>query len=332
MNNLNESEKNRKKILTGAFIALFLGISALVALFASHEPKEEVELPPSETAIAPFQNISLDAKAAFVWDIKRGQVVYEKNADEILPLASLAKVMTAITAVELIPEHTVVTVRADFLNEEGDAGLLPGERFSLKDILNFSLLTSSNDAVAAVASAAGGVVNTSFDLGADREEFVRQMNLKANELGMESLSFSNESGLDVNEMQSGAYGSARDVAKLFEYALVNYPELMVPTRNDAVIIASQNNIIHNAINTNVKVNEIPGILASKTGYTDLSGGNLAVALDPGVGRPFIVVVLGSTFEGRFNDVVALSTETLDYLTVDNPAFAETEGYSYNLNQ
>ncbi|MEK9201537.1 MAG: hypothetical protein AAB944_01045, partial [Patescibacteria group bacterium] len=87
--------------------------------------------------IDPFENISLSAKTALVWDIKNQKVLYALNADKPWALASLTKVMTAVTANELIPYYTVITVNDEALKEEGDSGLFGNERWKFKDLLDF---------------------------------------------------------------------------------------------------------------------------------------------------------------------------------------------------
>ena len=259
--------------------------------------------------INPYQTITLSAKAAYVYDLSQNRPLYSSNADEPLALASLTKVMTALTAIELIPAYTVVTIGNDDLAEEGDSGLFGDERWKLKDLLDYSLVVSSNDGARAVASVAGSV-----DLGTEksqlgREGFIARMNEKAKEIGLLETHFSNENGLDVAEVSGGAYGSARDMAKLFGYIIENHPELLEATRYDTLTFTSLSNLVHEAKNTNTKIGEIPGLVASKTGFTDLSGGNLVIIFNPEVNHPIAVVVLGSTYDGRFDDVLSLVKAT-----------------------
>ena len=75
-------------------------------------------------------------------------------------------------------------------------------------------------------------------------------------------------------------------------------------------------MIHKTKNTDELVNEIPGLIAGKTGYSDLAGGNLAVIFDAGFDHPLAVVVLGSTSEGRFNDVKQLVAAAVKYCQND----------------
>ena len=75
---------------------------------------------------------------------------------------------------------------------------------------------------------------------------------------------------------------------------------------------SQEGYRHLTINTNPNSITIPGFIASKTGFTDLAGGNLVMAFDAGVGNPIVIVVLGSSHAGRFTDASALIHATLKY--------------------
>lgn len=261
----------------------------------------------------PFEQVTLTAQSALVWDVKAGKALYEHNSDTVRPLASLTKVMMAITAADLAPHQTVVAIQKEFLEEEGDSGLFVDERWELKDLVDFSLTTSSNDGSRAIASVIGAARLGSQDFEIGRKEFIEQMNKKSKAIGLEDTYFSNENGLDADETLGGAYGTARDVVKMFEYALRNHPEIMESTKQGQHVITSLNNIPHIAQNTNYTVDSIPGVIASKTGYTNLAGGNLAIAFDPGLGRPIIISVLGSTLDGRFTDVNTLINASRVYL-------------------
>lgn len=267
----------------------------------------------------PFQNISIEARAGYVLDLKTGAILFAKNKNEKLPLASLTKLMTALVARERLAESVVLTLTSDDLSAEGDSGLRPGERWRLGDILNVMLLVSSNDAAHAVAGFVGtdGVSNQSVDGSLARAIFVQMMNEKAIALGLEQMQFFNESGLDVALPQNGqlaqvsffeqggGYGSAREVAILFSELWKKYPETIEITAHKDARIYSQDEIAHILPNTNEIVGNIPGLVASKTGYTNLSGGNLAVIFDRGIGDPVVVVVLGSSYKGRFDDMQKL---------------------------
>ena len=69
-----------------------------------------------------------------------------------------------------------------------------------------------------------------------------------------------------------------------------------------------------AVNTNERIADIPGLIGSKTGFTRLAGGNLVIAYDAGLNRPIVIAVLGSTRKGRFSDVTTLINATAHVLT------------------
>lgn len=259
-----------------------------------------------------FNDLNLLAKAVYVYDIRDHKIIYQKNETTQLPLASLTKLMTALTAIEMAPKNSQITIRKEFLLGEGDSGLKDGEVWNLKNLLDFSLIVSSNDGARSVASVIGATKLKTVDYNMGRKDFIKKMNEKAVEVGLKQTYFINESGLDENSSQSGAYGSAEDVSKLVEYMLVHNPEILEATKSEKENIASLSKI-HSAQNTNIDIGKIPNILASKTGYTNLAGGNLVVAFDASIGRPVVMVVLGSTQEGRFSDILKLASTTVDYM-------------------
>ncbi len=249
---------------------------------------------PARVVINPFENLNIVAKSAIVLDVRTNKILFIKNADERMALASLAKVMTALVARSKTKEQSVVVIPSFAIRTEGDSGLRVGEKWSMQSLIDFFLTSSSNDGASALALAFGA-----------KNDFISSMNLKANELGMKNTYYFNETGVDESTEKGGAYGSARDTAVLFSYILKNYPSLLAGTTKARLEVVSLDKVLHIAENTDIIVEKIPGIKGSKTGFTDLAGGNLVVAFDPEIGRPIIVVVLGSTAEDRFKDVEKL---------------------------
>jgi len=128
--------------------------------------------------------------------------------------------------------------------------------------------------------------------------------------------FLNETGLDLNETVSGAYGSSKDVAILIENILQEYPDILEASSHGQVEVSS-NLFTHQINNTNQIVETLPNVVASKTGFTDLAGGNLAVVFDAGINHRIVVSVLGSTKEERFSDVEKLIWTALEKIFNDN---------------
>ncbi|OGD69795.1 hypothetical protein A3I18_01610 [Candidatus Campbellbacteria bacterium RIFCSPLOWO2_02_FULL_35_11] len=261
-----------------------------------------------------FEDISLEGESAFVWDVKQQKILFAKNPDAQLPLASLTKLMTALVSSELVPNGTIVTIKQDDLNIEGDSGLVEGESWTLKNVLDFTLMSSSNDGAHALASVIG-YIKQKEEGKTEREMFIAEMNKRALEIGLSQTYYLSESGLDLSEGVSGAYGSAKDTALLMEYIIKNKYDLIESTRYSVLRINSKD-VAHSVENTNHYVESIPGILGSKTGFTDLAGGNLVVAFDMGMGHPIIVSVLGSSKEGRFSDIQKLVNASINQIAED----------------
>ncbi len=253
------------------------------------------------TTIKPLEDIEIEAKAGFVYDVANNRVLYQKEADQTLPIASITKLMTTLVAHELLGSDTTITVPLTATMVDSASGLQSGERLSIKSLIDYAMLASSNDAAESLANAGASAIST----GASEAVFVEAMNIRAKELGFNTLSFHNAHGLDIDTQKAGAYGSARDITFLMEYIYENYPELLSITQDDSARIYNEAGEFHTASNTNRALLDIPQLRGSKTGYTILAGGNLTVVFDAGLNRPIIITVLGSSFSGRFSDVLNL---------------------------
>lgn len=253
----------------------------------------------SETAL--FPTVSLEARAAYVYDVRTGEALFSKNGDTMLPLASLTKILTALVAMRTIPTDEEVVVSQTALRTEGDSGLVADERWKLSDLASFMLVVSSNDAATALREAYENHTGGSF---------IAAMNNRAKTLGI-SATFVNEHGLDVGIGKESNSGSAHDIALLLSKALSEEPGIFDATRNESAVFTSISGIDHQSENTNELINDIPWALGAKTGFTDAAGGNLAVAFDRSVGHPVVIVVMGSSRDGRFADMKKLITATLE---------------------
>lgn len=263
----------------------------------------------------PFADLSLTAHSAFVWDIHAHRRLYGKNEYVRMPLASVTKMMTALTAKESVPSDAVITISANDLQSEGDSGLRVGELWKASDLLALALISSSNDAASAVAEAGGAFIIAETGKGTNsKEAFISKMNEKARSIGLLDSVFRNETGLDLSLETTGGEGTARDMAMLYEYIWRKHPEIFRVTAQPGMTITSESGFIHQAENTNDAVARIPGIIGSKTGYTDLAGGNLVIITDIGIDRPVVIAVLGSTRDGRFADVEALRQAAVSAIT------------------
>lgn len=251
---------------------------------------------------------TVEAKSYYVYDILNKKNIFSKNEHEQLPLASITKLMSGFVVLDIVPETSVVTVSRNDILQEGDSGLLLNEKWRLKDLLEYTLITSSNDGMHAISS----LLDDYSEINS--KNTVELMNERASFLGLNDTYFVNTTGLDVDKEKSGAYSSAYDVSILLEKILTNNPKLFLNTDKTSESFISLSKIKHTAINTNLSIDQIPNLIASKTGFTNLAGGNLAVIFDAGFMHPIAIVVLGSSIEGRFSDVVKLSEMALKKLS------------------
>lgn len=266
----------------GVYGAVALNPHSLAAAAAAHEAPQ--------LALSLADN-ALIAKAAVLYDTRTNRVIYQKNAYQALPLASLTKLMAVETVLSVHPPNTPVEITARALTAEGDSGFRVGETVMLGDLISFALVASSNDAMEAAAASLGP---NSIDL----------MNEAAVHLGLTQTRFYNATGLDVDAATSGAYGSAYDVARLAALFYKEHPSFFeLTTRPDVSI--EHGGATRTAPATTEPLQNIPGFVAAKTGYTDLAGGNVVAIFDLEPGFTVVAAVLGSTREGRFADAMAL---------------------------
>lgn len=301
--NLKMNHTKALIILSVFFVVAFIGRFAVIPGIAKNSGTV-AGVPEYKN---PFESLVLPTpQAAYVYDAETGETLYSFHENSQLPLASLAKIMTVLVAADSLPENSEVAISKKSVRVEGDSGFLIGEKWSFLDLAHLTLVGSVNDGAAALAEAVEG-----------EETFVDQMNKKARELGLEKTYFLNESGLDESGGTAGAYGSARDVARMLAYAHEKYPEIFDATRHEGVTVESSNSRKMTFWNTNNTIGRLPGALVSKTGTTPLAGGNLGVVFDAGLNHPIAAVVLGDDPEGRFATMEKLVETTRGFFATQH---------------
>lgn len=234
---------------------------------------------------------TLTAKAVVLLDAQTGEVLYQKNANKPLPLASLTKLMSAYVVLNSRPAHQTIEITQGDIATEGDSGLKAGERVTLSELIRLGLVASSNDAMAAAVGSLG--INP-----------IAKLNDAAYELGLTQSTFRNPTGLDVNTVTPGAEGTAYDVARLALALYKAHPEYFEQTSKQTVSISTNTEVIEDSATT-LPLQSLPGLIAAKTGTTDLAGANLVALVDLSIGKPVVGVVLGSTANERFTDMKTL---------------------------
>lgn len=209
-------------------------------------------------------DLNISSKTAILYNLDNGEVLYEKNADEKVPIASLTKIMTALITLENIQDlnKQIILTSDDFegLIEANavTAGFTKGEIVTYKDLLYGLLLPSGADAAKALARNVAG----------SEEKFIQKMNEKVKELNLKQTNFSTVIGLD----DENNYSTARELSIIFKEALKNKDFKTIITTKEYT--SSDGKIkLKSTIQSNAKKFEIdvPYILGGKTGTTTDAG-------------------------------------------------------------
>ena len=202
----------------------------------------------------------ISATAAILMDADSGRVLYERNADREMLIASTTKILTALVALREGDLSDTVTVSRRAANTEGSAMYLEaGEKLTLETLLYGLLLCSGNDAAVAIAEHIAG----------SEERFADRMNEMAAELGMEHSSFANPNGLDHPDH----YSTARDMAILACAAMENETLVRIASTR-SVTIGGRTMTNHNKL-----LASLEGCLGLKTGYTMAAGRTLVTCAE-----------------------------------------------------
>lgn len=268
-------------------------------------------------AVAESDNLGLKAEAAIIIDGETGQIVYEKNADKVLGIASMSKMMTEYIIMESIENGKISWDQKVKINKYvhdlskaphlSNVGLTEGEDYTVKELYQAMAVYSGNAATVALAQLVSG----------SEKSFVKLMNEKAKELGLKHHKFVNASGLNNSDLL-GQYPSgnedsenimtAKDTA-LLAYRLINdYPEVLkiasIPKLKfrDGKEYPNFNWMLPGLIF------EYKGVDGLKTGSTDFAGyGHTGTVIRDG--QRYITVVMKSTNK---NERFADSTKLMNY--------------------
>ncbi len=262
---------------------LALALIALAALALALPAVAAAQRPPDVSGAA----------SAIVIDGRNGEVMYAKRPDERRSIASTTKLMTALLALERArPQQVFTAPEYNALPAESRINLRRGERMTVQDLLEALLLESANDAAAAIAE----------NLAGSREAFVAEMNVRAEELGLENTSYANPIGLD----DPANYSTARDLATLTRLLLgrprfariVDMPVAELESGSMPRVIDNRNPLV-------ASTSWVTGV---KTGHTTNAGYVLVGSAKGRGGAEVISVVLGEPSEP------ARDADTLELLT------------------
>jgi D-alanyl-D-alanine carboxypeptidase len=225
-------------------------------------------------------------RSGLLFDLDTGKVLWRRQPDRVLPIASLTKMMTALIVVDRAPPDARVRVSKEALAYKGSAvGVLPrGKRIKLETMLNGLLLPSGNDAAIALAQRMSGTV----------AGFVQRMNERAGDLGLACTRFSSPDGFQ----DAGNHSCAIDLAEMAR-AVLDEPRLarIVRRRRAVLPFPIKGGRIYLFNNNPLLRTGYPGTIGIKTGYTDAAGRCLVAAARRN-GRRLGVVLLHSPDPGR----------------------------------
>lgn len=248
------------KKISSIFLAVITLLSCSILPTLAEQPITE-----------PLPSPSVSAESAILMLTSTGEILYQKDCDRKLPMASTTKIMTALVALELGRPEQMITVAPEAVGVEGSSVYLTeGEQLSLEHLLYALLLESANDAAVAIACGLSGSV----------EKFAEAMNEKAGSLGLLQTHFTNPHGLDHEEH----YTTARDLAIMTQALLENPLLRTVVSTRKFTIPHEETDSVRLLVNHNKMLRLYQGCIGVKTGFTKRSGRCLVSAAErDGVG-------------------------------------------------
>lgn len=283
-------------VLCCILICSILSVSA--ATVSSECDISDIAVPIDNTVTDAAIGTQLDikAKSAILMEVNTGKILYEMNADEKLPPASITKIMSLLLVMEAIDSgkmsvEDVISASEHACSMGGSQiWLEPGEAMTVDDLLKAAVIASANDATVALGE----------QLAGSEEGFVAQMNARAAELGMTNTHFANATGLDAEGHMSTAHDVAIMSAELIKHDLIkNYSTVWMDTLRDGE---------SELVNTNKLVRFYEGTTGLKTGTTSGAGYCLSATAERNGLELVAVIMSGDTSQDRFNGAKKL----LDY--------------------
>jgi serine-type D-Ala-D-Ala carboxypeptidase (penicillin-binding protein 5/6) len=220
-------------------------------------------------------------------DINSGVDLYNKNSDKKLLPASTTKIVTALVSIDYYPMQKRITI--DNLKVDGQKmGLMPNEEITVRDLLSGLLIFSANDAAEVLAANYPG----------GRDEFIKAMNSKAEELNLSSSHFTNPSGLD----DAGISTTSRDLVRAATEAMQNQIFREIVGTKSKTVSSTDGKIKHKLSNLNQLLGTVDGVLGVKTGWTENAKENLVTYIERD-DKKVMIAVLGS--KDRFGETKML---------------------------
>jgi len=227
--------------------------------------------------VTPYGIPRLHAKAAYVVDATTNRVLFQKNPENLYPVASLTKLMTALVFFKTQPQFDqVVEISPDDVRHSSRSHIRPREEITVRDLLHAALMSSDNVATKALVRSCG----------VPHDEFVRRMNALADSMGLTGTRFVEPTGLDEQNV-----ASAQAIAVMLRTAASN-PIVSSIMQKQTYTFAS-NRKLHRLVNTNRLLKSKWRITGGKTGFINEAGYCFATMVETPSGTEVTAVLLGA---------------------------------------
>ncbi len=248
-----------------ANLFLFLSVILISGILAESFPTfRKIEYFGKSTECASFieraenAGLSLSARSAVLIECESGDIIYGKNENERLPMASTTKIMTALVVLESCSLSDVIKIPKEATGIEGSSIYMrEGEEFSVEELLYALLLSSANDAATALALHTSGSIDA----------FAEKMNEKAKELGLTDTHFENPHGLDADSH----YTTAKELALIAREASRNAKFREITSTKKKIIRRESKESARLLVNHNKLLSQYEGCFGIKTGFTKRCG-------------------------------------------------------------
>ncbi|RHP52775.1 D-alanyl-D-alanine carboxypeptidase [Clostridiaceae bacterium AF31-3BH] len=224
---------------------------------------------------------NLYARSAVLMDADTGRILFGKNDNEVMPMASTTKIMTLLVTLEHADLDEIVEVSARAASmPDVQLHIREGERYRLQDLCYSLMLESHNDSAVAIAEHVGGTV----------EGFAAMMNQKAKHLGCYHTYFITPNGLDAEDEHGKHSTTARDLARIMRCCIKNETFLSITREPSWTFTDMDGNRSFTVQNKNAFLQMMEGALTGKTGFTNEAGYCYVGALERGEKRLITVVL------------------------------------------
>jgi D-alanyl-D-alanine carboxypeptidase len=277
------------KFIAAVVVLIVLAEGGSKLLFGWYFTPQSIGQAITDSLQSPLSTANTISARSFIVVESGGSIITSRNADDIVPIASLAKLMTAYIAMNTMSLSEHITLDASDTVDDPTKLFSPGQRISIGQSLYPLLMASSNGIATAIAR--------QYDTDHGQPgAFVTLMNTEARHIGLTHTHFADPAGLSDNTVST-----ARDFASLTAYLLKNEPSIFDSTKTPETTVKDVSGTLIDVYNYNIFYDD-PRFLGGKEGYTPDAGETMAAIFSLS-GKPTIFIVLDST--KRAQDIAAL---------------------------